>query len=82
MDRRVGTTEDNTVGNNEEVEVGSAVGLLEEGSLVGQLIGGNLGLRRGELDAEGQADGSDVGGKDDVVEGDGVLTTVGASDGS
>jgi hypothetical protein len=35
VDRRVDTTEDNTVGNTEEVEVGSAVGLLEEGSLVG-----------------------------------------------
>jgi hypothetical protein len=82
VDRRVSTTEDNTVGNNEEFEVGSAVGLQEVGSLVGQLVGANLGLRLGGLDKEGQADGSDVGGKDDVVEGDGMLTIVGASDGS
>ncbi len=76
--RKVGTTEDVTVGNTEEVEVGSAVGLQEEGRLVGQLVGGNLGLRN--LDEEGQADGLEVGGVDD--EGDGLLTTVGASDGS
>ena len=82
VDRKVDTTEDDTVGNTEEVEVGSAVGLQDEGSLVGRLVGGNLGLRLGELDEEGQADGLDVGGKDEVVEGDGLLTTVGASDGS
>ena len=80
--RKVGSNEDDTVGNTEEVEVGSVVGLQEEGSLVGQLVGANLGLRLGDLDEEGQADGSDVGGKDDVVEGDGLLTIVGASDGS
>ena len=50
VDRRVGPYEDDTV---EEVEVGSAVGLQEEGSLVGRLVGGNLGLRLGELDEEG-----------------------------
>jgi hypothetical protein len=80
--RKVGTTEVDTVGNTEEVEVGSAVGLQEEGNLVGQLVGGNLGLRLGELDEEGQADGLEVGGVDEVLEGDGLLTTVGASDGS
>ena len=81
--KKVGTTEDDTVGNTEEVEVGSAVGLQEEGgSLVGQLVGGNLGLRLGELDEEGQADGLDVGGVDEAAEGDEVLKTVGASDGS
>jgi len=78
--RKVGTTEDDIVGNTEEVKVGSAVGLQEEGRLVGRLVGGNLGLRLGELDEEGQADGLEVGGVDD--EGDGLLTTVGASDGS
>jgi len=80
--RKVGTTEDDTVGNTEDVEVGSAVGLQEEGNLVGQLVGANLGLRLGELDEEGQADGLDVGGVDEAAEGDEVLTTVGASDGS
>ena len=80
--RKVGTTEDDTVGNTEEVEVGSAVGLQEEGNLVGQLVGANLGLRLGELDEEGQADGLDVGGVDEAAEGVEVLTTVGASDGS
>ena len=53
VDRRVGPNEDDTVGNIEEVEVGSAVGLQDEGSLVGRLVGGNLGLRLGELDEEG-----------------------------
>jgi len=53
VDRRVGPYEDDTVGNTKEVEVGSAVGLQEEGSLVGRLVGGNLGLRLGELDEEG-----------------------------
>ena len=80
--RKVGTTEDVTVGNTEEVKVGSVVGLQEEGRLVGRLVGGNLGLRLGELDEEGQADGLEVGGVDEVLEGDGLLTTVGASDGS
>jgi hypothetical protein len=68
VDRKVGTTEDDTVGNTEEVEVGSAVGFL--------------GLRLGDLDEEGQADGLEVGGVDEAAEGDEVLTTVGASDGS
>ena len=80
--KKVGTTEDDTVGNTEEVEVGSVLGLQEEGSLVGQLVGANLGLRLGELDEEGQADGLDVGGVDEAAEGDEVLKTVGASDGS
>ena len=80
--RKVGTTEVDTVGNTEEVKVGSVVGLQEEGRLVGRLVGGNLGLRLGELDEEGQADGLEVGGVDEVSEGDGLLTTVGASDGS
>jgi len=48
VDRKVVPNEDDTVGNTEEVEVGSAVGLQEEGSLVGRLVGGNLGLRLGE----------------------------------
>lgn len=50
--RRVGLNEDDTVGSIEEVEVGSALD-LHEGSLVGRLVGSNLGLRLGDLDAEG-----------------------------